>query len=383
MNHIIIPSKVCIYCEGKTISRGKGEHIIPEALGCIDALKNVCWKCNNKLSLPIQEFVEKSPLHLVSAEEFGNSKDTVWSYNPAINTVAEERKSDFEPWPQLIFTRPKPIFLVSSTETKNVNLKDYYYKFYYCLKAARETLDSGKRSKIFWEEIPFEPFKGKLFPRVYSKNTFRTLRRGSTFFCKYKKGYDKDKIIWAIDRWLLKPEKLQWETSLPTPIVYGSEKYDEELILRALVNMGLNCLAFCCEQTPINKYTFFHAISYALYGKGQPVNNIESGFINNEDVQKLKCPDKTHLISIFYADRWFIDFSFFGGRIGARVILNGPNDEKWRTASITIPIGQKARIDKLKIIVPQKMRIVWSDLRNIIPSVEFSKIIGKVQRYRE
>ena len=83
MSSIILEArKMCIYC-GSTIGKmKKGEHVVPEALGCRPTIKCVCQNCNEKVLSPLdRELISESPLKYVVWEELGRNSESCWDYH--------------------------------------------------------------------------------------------------------------------------------------------------------------------------------------------------------------------------------------------------------------------------------------------------------------
>lgn len=111
------PDPICIYCGGLVErSRGKGEHIVQNALGGRRTLKDrVCTSCNNnELSEIDRELCSLSFLSIVASQEIDGHLALVWDVDHASKSLLVEARpvwdSDYVlkelvAYPQITFER--------------------------------------------------------------------------------------------------------------------------------------------------------------------------------------------------------------------------------------------------------------------------------------
>ena len=396
MSPIVLPSQICIYCGELLKGVGKGEHVVQEALGCKVTLKQVCVQCNGRFSQIDKELVSKSPLVLVARDVLkGKAQDTwgvlkgkaqdTWDYDPDTNHVLEARvlPGYLEPglWPQVILSEGKaPMFRADADEMLRIGPEKYFREFYRLLMDARNDLRSRKkRPRWIWVIERQAPRRGIFPPRVFTRNTFKELDDKTHFECKYPPGVDQARILAQLDEWRPLRGRLKFGQSWGVKDPEAKLSFRPSYVLRALVKIGINLLAWCCEKTVVNKDSFPDAVDFVLNDRCWPEagRSFERsfGFVVNEDIADLKSPDDVHKFRLTHAvhwgrDCWRLDCAFFGGRVGAVVAFPGPNYETWRTAIIAAPVGAATwSVERFETIVIRRMRIELGDLSKIIPSI--------------
>jgi hypothetical protein len=99
------------------------------------------------------------------------------------------------------------------------------------------------------------------------------------------------------------------------------------------------------------------------------------------DLDAIKSAPGTHSFRLLYlGNTWNVYSSFFGGRVGAYVFFNGPNNEDWTCANIIAPIESKDwTITKSKILQPLYPKIEWMDATKMCPSLHLTHYGSDVQ----
>jgi len=383
-SRIIQPSKTCIYCGEPLQGVRKGEHIVQKALGCTRTLRRVCGDCNNKFSKIDKELVSNSYLKFVASDELDRTEHEVWDYNQELDVALEAHMlPEYRApvlWPQVILDRRKCFFQADLDEMKSAGPERYFKKFYHFMMIAREDLRADKkRPRWRWERVLQPPRRGRFPPRIYTPHTFCKFSGKVHFNCRYAKDTDKDRLLWQLDKWNPLAGRLELHESLGVIDPESQRSFYPRHVLRALVKIGINLLAKFCIKTVVTKDTFGDAIGCVLYDHDGPTEQ-HSGFVLNEDIEFLECPKDAHKFCLVHDGHWTLHCAFFGGRIGATVAFPGPNDESWKTATITAPLKpNKWTVEKSSIIHVRKMRVEWADVNKIVPSLPFQNVECKVR----
>jgi len=365
----------CIYCGSQVRAVRKGEHIVPESLGCVLALRCVCGKCNNEMSGIDKELVSQTPLHIIASQALDKSSDGVWDYEAGYDLALEARVVEqfTSPvlWPQVVFDERGPMFWFDLEEGRQVGERQYIKTFVEVLRTARNTLrNAHKRPRWVWMSLTHPPRRGRFPPRVFTPHTYPELSNRIHFICRYVKPVDKNRILWSLDNWRPFEGRLKLEERLGASDPEAQMSYSSRNVLRALVKIGVNLLAHICQTTPVNKDSFREAIGFARYDEGAAPSLKDYGFAWNTDVARLECPQNAHKFRLTYDRNWALDCAFFGGRIGATVAFAGPNHEKWRRVEIVMPLGSPDwEVKTSPIILVRVMHAEWCDLSLIAPSL--------------
>ncbi len=371
-------SSDCIYCGRKVrrVRKGKGEHIIPKALGGALCINCVCLGCNNALSIVDKELVSRSYLKFFAAAALDRAAGNVWWYDKQRDLALEvgvlESHKTSQLWPQIVFEKQRLVFHADQNELKSVGHRRYLETFLRHLRLARNTLpdrDNATRPRWRWEQVQKSPRRGRFPPRVYSRHSYDKLSSKIHFHCKYAPPMDRNKLLYRLDTWNPFKDKLVLECSTGPQDVEVQTSFESGTVLRGFAKIGINLLAHICKTTPVNKDTFPEATSFVRYNDRKGFSEETCGFVVNEDTKKLACLDGTHKFRLQYDKVWRLDCAFFGGAIGATVCLPGLCKERWRRAEITVPICSRDwQIVLSDILVSSKIRVEWSDINAIMPS---------------
>ncbi len=104
----------CIYCGGSLASVGRtGEHVIPKTLGCTEAMKCVCFSCNQSFSIMDNVVATRSPIRIASWHKDRRKDSRWWEVDRDLNDLLLETmpSGDLTTWtlcPQIIFVAGVP-----------------------------------------------------------------------------------------------------------------------------------------------------------------------------------------------------------------------------------------------------------------------------------
>lgn len=377
--------RTCIYCGNSCRGVRRGEHVVPRSLGCTRTLKSVCQECNGHLSIVDKELVSKSPLEIIASEELDKTADGIWDYNAQFDVSLEAYVLPGHEapmlWPQVVFEDRGPAFWLDAAEGRRVGKERFLRALFGCLMRARQTLEDGRgRPAWLWKPLDHPPRRGRFPPRAYTRHAFHELSGSVHVECRYVEPVDRGRILWSLDNWRPFDGRLKLKES------WGGEEPEVRLsfrprhVLRALVKIGINLLAYVCRETSVDKESFAEAISFARFDRGAGPCLEDSGFVWNDDVQALKCPASAHRFRLTHWQNWGLDCAFFGGRIGATVAFPGPNSEAWTRADITAPIGSSDwKVATSRIQLPRTMHVDWFDLPKLAPSVPWRNVHSRVR----
>lgn len=403
-NCIILASEMCIYCGGSLKGVGKGEHVIPKALGGLPTLGSVCSNCNNAFSLVDDELVSRSPVAFLAREVLGKIAVNVWDYNPYFNFALEARLlPGYQApclWPQVLLLEGKqPIFQADYDEMIGVGAEEYLMKFhYYMIRARNELREGKKRPRWIWHRVHQAPRRGHLPPRVFTKHTFDKLSDKTTFECSYLSEVEQGWILWKLDNWIVRRGGSRMGQSLGVIDPESETSFRPRYILRALVKVGINLLVWLgekgyCREKLVNKYTFPEAVAFALddlYWDGHRSPESRCGFVRNDDIQDLKEEEHVHKFRLSFRGHsksirgwWTLDCAFFGGRVGATVSFPGMNAEAWNTAVITAPTeSHDWEVQTSAVAVVRHMSIQWEGASEVVPTLPICNEESKVRYER-
>jgi len=394
---IILPESTCIYCghQIKKTRKGKGEHVVHDALGCQETLSNVCGDCNNAFSRIDDELVSRSPLAFIASETLGNKAIDVWDYDQCLDIVLEARimpgyKSPAL-WPQVTLFDWKPLmFRADYEELIRVGPENYLKRFHHYLIRARNSLREKRTRRWWWRPVELLPRRGQLPPRIHAKHTFEQLNDKTTFICTYPRNFDTGWILWKLDNWHIGNGRSRTEQSWGVHDPECQASFLPRYIVRALVKTGINLLAWLRREgyfrnTIITKDTFPEAVKFARYDQywRHAPPEMSSGFVKPKDIDDLSGDATSHRFRLSFISStqgmsgwWKLDCAFFGGQIGATASFPGLNAEAWNTAIITAPIMHKKTQDKkpwevqiLSVSVVRQMKTYWSNFMEVTPAV--------------
>lgn len=374
-----------MYC-GSPVGRvRKGEHVVPESLGCVVTLRCVCSGCNNAMSVIDKELVSKTPLGIIAAQELDTSTDGLWDYNAEHDLALEARivKELDAPvlWPQVVFDHRGPMFWFDLAEGRQVGEKRCMREFLGLVTRARNTLRGGyKRPRWLWTPVTHPPRRGRFPPRVFTPHGYRQWSNRIHFICRYVKPIDQNRILWSLDNWRPFDGRLKLKECWGGTDPEAQMSYNCRDVLRALAKIALNLLAHVCVRTPVNQEAFAEAIAFVRHDLGPGPSPHDAGFVWNTDVADMGCPADGHKFRLTHDRNWAMDCAFFGGRIGATVAFPGPSAERWNRVEIVTPLGSpRWSVETSPVIVPRRMHVEWGDLSRIAPSLRIKNVEHRVR----
>jgi len=372
---MIIPDK-CIYCgEIITNENESREHIIPDCLGGSKILKEnlVCKECNNGILSNLANALLYTPhIQIVTVQDLRIKSAGGWDFNSETGIVLEahfsEDKLSQSVWPQIIIHDDDVSFFTSSDDINLYGEENCLRIFH---KYLRNSYEEKKENCVLFDELKSKPRFGLYPPRIFTKHAISSLKGDCHFICRYYGVIDKHNIIERIKLWEVINPNYRSSMCIGSQIQQFSGRFNGPLFLRSLVMLGINLLAHYCKITKVNKDTFKESILFIIEGKGiNPAVFRDCGFVANDDLQRLNCPDETHKFRLTFDNGWVLICSFFGGKVGTRVCFPGPNYEDWRRIDIEAPINSTDWRKEESLIIKPDFRCITdiNNIKKIIPS---------------
>jgi hypothetical protein len=151
--------------------------------------------------------------------------------------------------------------------------------------------------------------------------------------------------------------------------------FDAAKVWRALAKMTINLFHAYCKRTPVDRDHFAQPIAEILGTRPFSETRVKrSGFVWASDVASLNAELNTHVCRLHGANGWWnAAFAFFGGQIGAAVVIPGPNHERWKTLDVRMPIESSDwTVQEISFDLPgMRFNVEWLKLPKIIPSMAF------------
>jgi hypothetical protein len=373
--------KQCIYCGQDVHGVRKGEHVVPKALGTTVAIPRVCKKCNNnELSQLDKEFVSVPPLHIASCEELDIIGDNVWDYNAQLDLAIEGRLvknlSVVVQWPQVVLDEGQSIFCYDIQEVEKVGLQVCYEAFHRQLLKAVETVRrNDRRPKFRWCSIPNPPRRGRFPPRVFTRHKCDDLHGDISFECRYHGSIDQDGVLSRLEVWHIDIDNTKELSMLGVNDPETATSYRPRWILRALVKIGINLLAYVMKDD-FRRDAFFDATQFVLRDIGSGPSIDECGFLHKKITKLLGCPQNSHKFILQHDRNWALDCSFFGGIVGATVSFPGQSWGNINRIEIVAPLGSSDwKVCKSQILIPRRPLVT----DQIVDILESSTMIMNAQ----
>jgi len=267
-------ARQCVYCGQGLHGVRRGEHVVPKALGTTVTIRKVCNDCNNnELSRLDNELVNASPLHIAAREVLDINGNNVWDYNAQLDLAAEGRLDQNQQavvqWPQIILDDGQSVFCYDIEEVRQVGLKAFYEIFREHLLAAVESVRRNeRRPKLRWYSIPNLPRRGRFPPRVFTRHKCDDLRDGISFECRYHGSIDREAILSRLEDWHVDLDNTNEMVMKGVVDPEASTSYQPRRILRALVKIGINLLAYVMGDD-FRRAVFSDAIQFVLGDIGE------------------------------------------------------------------------------------------------------------------
>jgi hypothetical protein len=139
--------------------------------------------------------------------------------------------------------------------------------------------------------------------------------------------------------------------------------------------MGVNLVAACCPNTPVDRDSFKDVVRVILgYVNPLPLNIYRrNGFLIADDVKSIAAEGNCHSFRLIFAERtWHIFASYFGGKIGSFVRFPGVNHEDWVCMDVISPIDSKDWIKTPGYILPvmNGFTVRWAGGGLVSPTIQ-------------
>lgn len=380
-------TSLCIYCGQPRGRVRKGEHIIPDTIGGVRTIKEVCAACNNGVLSDIdRELCSVSPLAIVAAEVYGNGIGQTWDVDHRAGNVLLEgapswAEQSMTVWPQIIVTNKGPEIRGDYEEVLEFG-PTYFRQIF-----VRHMRQAYWRWRSTGKGLIFRPLRSandllevyRYPPRIFVERRMRDFNDKITFLIGYRDSSGKRQALHTIDNWDSGGEFKRFDVQLGSHLPAVRRYWDVVKIIRALTKLGINLLRDTCQRTTVDHRSFSQAIGFVM-GRSEPSINLfhQCGFIWPSDVAELHRDDGGHSFRLLHdSQRWRLYCSFFGGRVCATVRFPGPCNENWSTADISTPLASHERdvspewqVSRHRMLLPYPCHIEWTAPERVIPSVE-------------
>jgi len=342
-------AETCLYCPRPANGR---EHVVPAALGGQVRLvrpKLVCRTCNSGfLSELDKELCSKSPVSLLVAQELGKNPLYVWDVGQNGIFMEAHPSSSWDGmrlWPQLILDRQQRQMLFCSDweELQAIGRERFARSFYEHLRFARYCLRQGRKweKRVWTWELIVGDSPRQFPPRVFVRKTFDEFSPRMHFICRYANEDDRRAIMRAVDKWGAVAQKFKMRATLGSHTPKIGLHFRPQVVLRALVKLGINLLAWRSE---LNRDTFQESLRFVKRGGDRYTSWSAQvgGFTIPGSVADLNCPTGAHKFK-FVQENGLLSLrcAFFGGRAGAFVKFPGSCGGNWRTLDVTSFVRSK------------------------------------------
>lgn len=337
----------CVYCGKQTNLRQSREHIIPKALNSDYATYIACKECNNgPLSRLDEALSRESPLKIPSLLVGGGaslSEELFLNYNHDVSDnhfvakyeLNSRGKICIQPVPQIMFSDEGPV-ICDPQRTRDT---DSYLR---ALKNIFEGKDissvfRGNKHLKYQREVAFE--QSKCNPILVMQRPANT--KHYTLFLGQNPGEEvKRRIVEQAHR-MLAGEINYLSLASMEAFPFVGAKWHHPTIIRALMKIGINCLALLSKDNKFIHDHFQTAINWILNKRELPackVNKYQSkdGFLSVEAFFHRPIESESHHVWLShdptpFLDKigemeggvWQVDFSFFGGMALASVSFPG------------------------------------------------------------
>lgn len=391
-------STACIYCGGTLTGVSEGEHVIQAALGGRVTIQTVCGKCNGLFSALDKELVSRSFMAAVASQEVDSRIWQVWDVDHAAGNLLIEARPDWKlsrmhTYPQIVFD-PKGIQTrCGLDEAAKFGQRDAMRIIERSVLRARCELIAGNRRAMHFERINFSEENAfdrqyRFPPRAYFPHSLQVLadrlqkRKLASCTVRFATQRGMRTALNALQYWNrdMSIQSVSERQSSRLPAFRFI--FDTGMVLRSLVKVGVNLIAYCCPNTPVNPATFQLATNLV---RGEipvaPEDLKLHGFVNINGVKSI-ASEGAHCFRLFHSSRgWMVIGAFFGGKIGTVVRFPGPNFERWSVLDVTAPINSKTwTLSPSNLSIPGHLKVCWTSADEIMPSAGIIQG-GEVQQF--
>lgn len=379
---------MCPYCQrNDTPSR---EHIVPKTLGgrvTLDRRIGICKGCNNGvLSSVDRELCNRSYLSVVASREIDESVWHAWDVDHRDGNVFVEARPNwregklrsFVAYPQLTFERTGPELRGDALEVEQFGFDEFQRVLYAATKRCFQGYVAGQKRCIHFEKVPMELIGDscRFPPRVYFRNSIRTVAHKRSSSCVLRFCTEEDKRIALRELSRLEPpmRRRNWTVSPSSSLPRFAINFDIGDTLRGMMKIGLNLLAYVCEETSIAEASFAKARSLVYGTRDVSRQDIrDSGFVRPSALALLDTPERAHKFRLRFSEgEWWIYGAYFGGAVGTFVRFPGSNREAWQTADVEMSLDTgQFKVQTYVIDLPiDAISIEWTQANLICPSIE-------------
>ena len=390
-------NRTCMYCGRRIHSIGRGEHIIPEAIGGARTIKTVCGNCNNAFSDLDRELCSRSPLSIVASQELDTAVWQVWDVDHSAGHLLLEARPDWSAnalteCPQIVFEASGPQIRGDYEEIRRFGSSDFVKVLVKAALRAFQHYEAGEKRWLHLERLDPRPIQMRgyrLPPRVCARRSIgeiaNTLARNKrvSLTLRYLSAEDKRRALNSLDNWDHRAVFRHCQVGIGSQHPAVRHFYDATKVWRALAKISLNLLSDICVNTPVDLNTAgFRECIHVISGAKPLTQELfyNNGFIYACDAAPVGTSSQGHFFRVIYDRNWHVISSFFNGRIGASLRFRGPNYESWCCAEIHAPLrSAQWCITTSHILPPPKTtRIEWKDPAKIIPSVPLLNVVSEL-----
>jgi hypothetical protein len=408
---IIVPPpepKKCIYCGAvyKKPKKGKGEHLIPKAIGggvTLDEISEnrVCVACNGGVLSEIdREFTSRSYLSIVASQEIDAHLWQVWNIDHAWDNLLVEAAprwiegllADLRCYPQLTFETTGLNIRGDAAEMRNFGFENFQKILVRAARSAFQRFCAGKKRVLHFERVEAGVLEEglRLAPRLFTKDTIQEIASNidkQSFTLRFANDSDGRfalRSLWELsENQVFKNRRTSYGSRQPRI----SFVFNVGDTIRGLMKIAVNLIAAYCPNTAVNPDTF-NAVNQLIRGNVQINERLmqTNGFVQAKNIESIAAKDRAHSFRLIHANGiWYVYSSFFGGRIGSFVNFPGPNKENWLTADIIAPLYSKDwEFNTSPLVKALVHTIDWNESAKLCPSLKLqdSRASFRVQLVR-
>ncbi len=382
-------SRSCMYCAGDLIGTATNEHVVPKAIGGRATIRGVCKTCNNQvLSHLDNNLCTKSPLGLVASHCLRKRFAEYWDVAEGLDNLLLEAtpSSDGQSshlYPQLVIEDSGICVWGNLDDIRRFGEDAFQGVLFKMMRNAYDRHKSGAKELLHHNAmLPSAVPKGhRLPPRIFTRNSIAQLMTNPHGRFSFETRYSRKSDRVAIEKLLstLSPNsrgtRFEMRPGSLTPIVGGS--INLTLMVRGLLKIGVNLIAYACRRTQVSSASFGPAIR-AVIG-ADPLNSVaivSTGFVCPDSLTLIHDEAGAHRFLLqHHSSQWSVYMSFFGGLGCAVARLPGPCDEQWNSCTIVAPIdsGNWERIES-PIVYPIIASVRTHDFHKLFPKLPLTAI---------
>src|SRR5260370_5270301 len=245
----------CLYCDASTEDKGKGEHIVPEAIGGNWTLRQrakvlVCDKCNNEgLSKIDEEFCRRSYVAVIASQELDTKLWQAWDVDESADSVLIEARPSWKKggltlmhYPQILFDPKGPQIRCDVKEMNRFGRAKFIKVLVDEVRRVFEDFRRGKRREFKLEQIQESVTERgfRFVPRIYGAYTIEEMAAKGTkqYRLRYSTVDDPElalQTLAKIDSW---NPFLKLQTRLGAKVGRFSIYFDRVAAMRWMVKIG-------------------------------------------------------------------------------------------------------------------------------------------------